>query len=70
MKNHPTKIVLYECSFCHNTWTLAEGFRLDTNQCAGCQKWDDDKPKRDKEHQERKKWLDANFKYVAGDPFW
>ncbi len=69
------KDILYECRSCHNTWTLEEGFRVDTNQCAGCQKWDDDKPIRDKEYKERQEFLKKypngiDFPYVAGDPFW
>ncbi len=72
--NNVSEVVLYECCSCHNTWSLDEGFRTDTSQCAGCQKWDDDKPKRDKEWEERKEWLDGNrgnnFQYVAGDPHW
>jgi len=71
----PDEYGLYTCSSCDNTWSLEEGFRVDTDQCASCQKWDDDKPKRDKEWAERKQWLDAfpngiNFLYVPGDPFW
>lgn len=63
----------YECKYCHNEWSLDEGFRLDTMQCAGCQKWDDDKPKRDAEMKElmiaaRSERID--FPYVAGDPYW
>lgn len=65
---------LYECSYCHNEWALKEGFRLDTMQCAGCQKWDDDKPIRDKERAEREMFRQQsrgmNFPYVAGDPAW
>lgn len=59
-------VKLYECSFCHNTWTLEEGFRLDTKQCTGCQKYDDDKPKRKKEEKQRKKFtsLNIDFPYV------
>ena len=66
--------VLYECNSCNNTWSLDEGFRLDTGQCAGCQKWDDDRPKRLKEQKEREEFLkkvgNCDFPYVPGDPFW
>jgi hypothetical protein len=65
----------FYCKSCHNGWSLDEGFRVDTMQCYACQKWDDDKPKREKEYQERQKFLKQypngiNFPYVAGDPFW
>jgi len=68
-------VIFYECRSCHNEWTLDEGFRIDTNQCAGCQQWDDDKPKRDKEWKERQEFSKnypngIDFPYVAGDPFW
>ena len=65
--------VLHECSFCHNTYTLEEGFRIDTNQCKGCQQYDDERPARDKEIKELMEWKKNNpvdFPYVAGDPFW
>lgn len=70
-----TKQKSYECKSCHNFWTIDEGFRIDTKQCYGCQKWDDDKPKRDKEVKERMAWQKKyphgiDFAYVAGDPFW
>lgn len=65
--NTVLSVVSYECTFCYNYWTLEEGFRVDTNQCAGCQQWDDDKPKRDKERENFRK---IDFPYVAGDPFW
>lgn len=62
----------YECSSCHNTWSLDEGFRIDTGLCAGCQKWDDEKPKRDAEDKQREAFENAytGFPYIAGDPFW
>lgn len=67
---------LHECSFCGNMYTESEGFRIDTGQCEGCQKWDDEKPQRDKELKERMEFLKKvekgyfDFPYVAGDPFW
>ena len=65
---------LHECSFCHNTYTLEEGFHLKTMQCAACQKYDDEKPQRDAERAERVKMQQelgkVDFPYVPGDPFW
>jgi hypothetical protein len=62
------------CNFCHNSWTKEEGFNEKTGQCAGCQKWDDDKPIRDKEQKEREEFREKcgniNFAYCPGDPFW
>ena len=69
------KIIHYECRSCHNEWVLEEGFRLDTMQCFGCQKWDDDKPIREKEQEERQAFSrmfpnGVDFNYSAGDPYW
>ena len=65
----------YECRYCHNYWSIDEGFRLDTMECASCQRWDDEKHIRDKEQTERVEFRKehsngVDFKYVAGDPYW
>lgn len=65
----------FECSYCHNWWSIEEGFHLKTMQCAGCQKWDDEKPIRELEQKKRDDFKrqypnGINFPYMAGDPFW
>lgn len=62
----------YECRSCHNEWTVKQGFNIKTKQCPMCQKWDDEKPQREKEWEERQKFLieKIDFPYVPGDPFW
>ena len=66
---------LFECSYCHNTYTLKEGFVLKTMQCASCQRWDDEKPLRKIQEYERESFRKQfpngiDFPYVAGDPIW
>lgn len=66
---------LHECVYCHNTWTVEEGFNLVTKQCAGCQEWDDTKEERDAKYAKDREWREQNrhllnIPYVAGDPCW
>lgn len=63
-----------ECSYCHNWWSIREGYDMESKQCKGCSDWDKDKPRRDAEWKRRMenhdKFANVNFPYVAGDPFW
>ncbi len=63
-------IFAYECKHCHNTWSLEEGFRLDTGQCKGCQEYDDTKEEREARYDRWSKMVPVDFPYMAGDPFW
>ena len=62
--------VYYSCSFCHNDYTINQGYNPKTKQCKGCDDWDNKGKKEQVDKIKLNNLPEANFPYVPGDPFW
>ncbi len=56
--------ILHTCSFCGNSWTISEGFNIETKQCTPCDVYDIEEPARELERVKQRKWWDGEGRFI------